>query len=227
MNKRFLKVGCLIFLMSILLSGCSNSLKNENNSLKKELIEVKNKNSSLESTNKDLTNQLEEEKQKNSIAKVSAINDKNNIYTIYTANIDTYKREADVYVYINNSTDLKQKLIIVANVLSEGYYSNLPIEVVKIEEAKGKKVAVINLKESKENQGIKDYEKFKGKTWATNYLQGSAGGSITSEALIETLLQREHNGEWIDAVRFLYNDGPCDSSLFQHASDLMQVNYRK
>jgi regulator of replication initiation timing len=73
-----------------LFSGCSNSLKNQNSSLIKELSEVKTKNSSLEIAIKDLTNQLEEEKQKNSIAKVAVINNKNNIYTIYKANIDTY-----------------------------------------------------------------------------------------------------------------------------------------
>jgi hypothetical protein len=49
---------------------------------------------------------------------------------------------------------------------------------------------------------------------------------MTSESLIETLLQREYNGEWIDAVKFLYNDSPIDDH-FQHAPDLMEINYRK
>jgi hypothetical protein len=97
---------------------------------------------------------------------------------------------------------------------------------VKIEEVNNKKIAVINLEESKENQGIKDDGKLKAMTWATHYLQGSAGGSMTSETLIETLLQREHTGEWIDGVRFLYNGGPCDDH-FQHSPNLMRVNYRE
>jgi hypothetical protein len=223
MNKRLSKVICFIFLASILLTGCSNSLKDENNSLKKELTEVKSENASLVSINKDLTNKLEEEKQGSGTDKVPAINSKNSIYTIYTANVDSYEKEVDAYVYIPDSTKLKQKLTIIANVLSEGYYNNLPIEVVKIEEVDNKIIAVINLNESKENQGIKDYEKLKGKTWAIHSLQGSAGGAMTSTALIETFLQRNHTGEWIDAVRFLYNNGSCD---FQHAPELMEVNYR-
>jgi len=57
-------------------------------------------------------------------------------------------------------------------------------------------------------------DKLKGKTWATNYLQGSTGASITTVSLIETLLQTEHNGDWIDGVRFLYHGSPCEASLF-------------
>lgn len=79
MNSRFLKFICLIVLLSISLSGCSSSLRDENNSLKKELADIKGINSGLESTIVDLKNQLEEEKQKNSSIKLSAIKSKNNI----------------------------------------------------------------------------------------------------------------------------------------------------
>ncbi|MDF2673777.1 MAG: hypothetical protein K0R09_2042 [Clostridiales bacterium] len=225
MNSRFLKFICLIVLLSISLSGCSNSLKDKNNSLKKELADIKGINSGLERTIEDLKNELEEEKHKNSTIKLASVKNKNNIYTIYTANIDTYKKEEASLVYIPGSMDLQQKITVIADVLSEGYFDNLPIKVEKIQEVNDKKIAVINLEESTENQGVKDDVKLKGKTWAVHYLQGSAGGSMTSTALIETLLQREHNGEWIDGVRFLYNNAPCDDH-FQHAAALMQVNYR-
>lgn len=227
MSRRILHAICHVLLISVMFTGCSNSLKSENNALKKELTEVKNKVSNLESANRDLTNQLKVQKEKDKTIKVSAIKNKNNIYTIYTANQDTYEKETDSYVYISNNVDLKQKLTSISNVLSEGYFSNLPIEVVKIEETSDKKIVVINLKESNVNQGVKDYGKFKGETWALNYLQGSAGGSMTSVTLIETLLQRDHAGEWIEGVRFLYNGDVCDVDLFQHAPDLTKVNYRK
>lgn len=226
MNKRAIQSVCSILFIIIIAFGWSNLLKNERDALKKELVEIKSKLTSMEGANKDLVNQLEELRENNSSTKSSAINNKDNIYTIYTVNIDTSERQADAYLYIPDNTDIKQKLILISNVLSEGYFGSLPIEVVKIEKMNGKEIAIINLRESNENRGIKVDEKLKGKTWATNYLQGSAGGSITSEALIETLLQREHTGEWIDGVRFLYNGGPCDDDHFQHALDLIQINYR-
>lgn len=225
MNSRFLKFFCLILLLSISLSGCSNSLGDENANIKKELTDIKAINSDLENTIEDLKNQLEEEEQKNSTIKLASIKNKENIYTIYTANIDTYKREEAAFVYIPGSMDLQQKLTVIADVLSEGFFDDLPINVEKTEKVNDKKIAVINLEESAENQGVNEDTKLKGKTWAVHYLQGSAGGSMTSTALIETFLQKEHNGEWIDGVRFLYNNGPCDDR-FQHAPGLMEINYR-
>lgn len=225
MNSRFLKFICFILLLSISLSGCSNSLRDENTSLKKELADIKATSSGLENTIEDLKKQLEEEKLKKSTIELASVKNKDNIYTIYTANIDTYKRKEATLVYIPGSMNLQQKVTVIAGVLSEGFFDDLPIKVEKIEKVNGKKIAVINLEERDDNQGVKDDAKLKGKTWAVHYLQGSAGGSMTSTALIETFLQREHNGEWIDGVRFLYNGGPCDDR-FQHAAGLMQVNYR-
>lgn len=225
MNKKIIQACCLALFMSIIFTGCSNSLKSQNEALKKELTDVKSKVTSLQSTNNDLQNQLEDEKKKN--AKEAITYSKNDIYTIYTANIDTYKKEANSYIYISSDLDLKQKVTTIANALSVGCFSNLPIEVENIEEVNNKKIAIINLKESADNQGIKDMTKLKGKSWALNYLQGSTGGTITSTSLIETFLQKEHTGEWIDGVRFLYNGSKCDDDLFQHAPDLTQVSYRK
>lgn len=225
MKIRSLKSICFLLFLSVFLPGCSNSLRDENTSLKKELADMKGINLSLENTIEDLKIQLEDEKQKNNTIKLSTVKNKGNIYTIYTANMNTYKREEAAFVYIPGSLDLQQKLTAIAGVLSEGFFDNLPIKVEKIEEVNDKKIAVINLEEMAENQGVKDDAKLKGKTWAVHYLQGTAGGSMTSTALIETLLQREHNGEWIDGVRFLYNNGHCDDR-FQHAAALTLVSYR-
>jgi hypothetical protein len=224
-NKKIIQACCLVLIMSVIFTGCSNSLKSQNEALNKELADAKSKVTSLQSANNELQNQLEDEKKKN--AKESIIYNKNDIYTIYTANIDTYNKEANSYIYISSDLDLKQKVTAAANALSVGCFSNLPVEVMNIEEVNNKKIAVINLKESDENQGITDMTKLKGKSWALNYLQGSTGGAITSTSLIETFLQREHTGGWIDGVRFLYNGSKCDDNLFQHAPDLTQVSYRK
>ncbi|HZK84683.1 MAG TPA: hypothetical protein VFC58_08415 [Desulfosporosinus sp.] len=223
MNKRVLKTVSFIFFMSIVITGCSNSLEDQNNALKKEINEIKNVNAGLENTIKDLGSKLEEQEENNK-GSVSTFESKTNIYPIFTANIDTYEKEVGGYVYIPKSIELKQKLIILANALSEGYFNNLPIEVVKIEDINNKKIAVINLNETKENQGIKEQIKLTGTSWVANYFQGSTGGKLTTVKLIETMLQREHTEQGIDGVRFLYNNGVCD---FQHIPDLKNVNYLK
>lgn len=208
------------------MTGCSNTLKIENNTLKKEIAEVKDKNVNMEKTVSELQNTLElkEQELKMMAIRKTAFQNKNNIYPIYTSNIYTFEKEVDGYIYINNSISLMQKLDTLANVLSEVYFDNLPIQVIKIEEVDKKKIAVVNLSESKENQGITNSNDYKGKSWSLLYFQGSTGGHITSTQLIETLLQRDYKGQWIDGVRFLYNSGACD---YEHAPALKNISYRK
>jgi alanyl-tRNA synthetase len=224
LNKRGIRIFSVILLACITMTGCVNPLESENSTLKKEIAEIKNNNTNLEKTVGELQNKLKEQEAKTTEVKETALQNKDNIFPIYTANIDTYKKEADGYIYISSSIALKQKLETLTKVLSEAYFSNLPIQVVKIEEVDKKKVAVVNLSESKENQGIADRSKYKGNSWANLYLQGSTGGEITSTQLIETLLQRDYKGEWIDGVRFLYSNGVCD---YEHAPALKNINYKQ
>jgi septal ring factor EnvC (AmiA/AmiB activator) len=195
LNKRGIIIFSVILLASITMTGCGKSLEGENSTLKKEIAEVKDNNANLEKTVGELQNKLKEQEVKTTEVKETALQNKDNIFPIYTANIDTYKKEADGYIYINSSITLTQKLETLTKVLSEAYFNNLPIQVIKIEEVDKKKIAVVNLSESKENQGIADRSKYKGNSWANLYLQGSTGGEITSTQLIETLLQRDYKGE--------------------------------
>ncbi|KOA18560.1 hypothetical protein CLHOM_34620 [Clostridium homopropionicum DSM 5847] len=200
---------CLLFF-----TGCSNSLKNENANLSKEIDSLKAKNQDLEKKVSELTEKVKKYEEKNITE---------DIYPIYTANIDTYKREIHSYVNINKDEIMMNKITALSKALSENFFNNLPIEVLNIEQKNGKSIAVINLNESKENQGVNDYSKLKGYTWATKYFQGSTGGTITSKTLIETILEREYTGEWIDGVKFLYNNKDID---FEHVPDLANINYR-
>ncbi|GEM_PF-465628 len=227
MIKRLREAFCFILFMSVIFTGCSNSsnsLKDENIALSKEVSTIKEENVNLEKTVKDLNDKLSKQEPKNNIAKEPSIKDKSNLYPIYTADTDTYKKQIDAYIYIPKELELKQKLDTLAKALSEAYFDNLPIQVVNIKDVDNKKVAVINLDESSENQGISDFSKLKGSTWATKYFQGSTGGTITSTQLIETMLQRDYSGQWIDGVKFLYKNKDCN---FQHVPDLCNINYRK
>jgi hypothetical protein len=223
MNKKLIKTGCLIVIISLIITGCSTSLKNENSILSQEITALKEKNSNLENKIADLNNKIKEQEIEFDKIKKTYFNKNDNMYPIYTADIDTYERKIDVYFYITKETVLKQKLQILSKVLSEAYFDNLPIKVLRIEEIDKKKIAIVNLSESAENQGITDYKALKGKTWKIHYMQGSTGGTVTSTRLIETLLQRDYAGQWIDGVKFLYENSVCD---YEHAPNLKEINYR-
>ena len=76
----------------------------------------------------------------------------------------------------------------------------------------GKKVATINLADSGTNK------------WVPKF-QGSTGGAVTSNTLIENFLQSNNKskGEWIDGVKFLYNNETIE---YDHVSDLSTMKYR-
>ena len=147
-------------------------------------------------------------------------------FNIYTANIDSYKKEIKLNEKVARTLEEDQRmnqLKSIANSLSTNCFSGLPIEVIGIENINGKDIAIINLKESKENEGIVDSQKAKGETWQWQYMQGSAGGIITTISLEETILQREYTGKWIDGVEFLYNNNKI---IQQHAVKLENIIYR-
>ena len=93
----------------------------------------------------------------------------------------------------------------------------------EIKDIEGKSVAVINLRESPINEEIAGPEEMIGHSWATYYFQGSTGGVLTSIKLVETFLQRDYRGPWIDGVQFLYEGNQID---FEHVEGLREINYR-
>lgn len=231
MLKKTIISTCFI-MMCILITGCSDSLKDENEKLKSEIVLKDSKITELEKTNNELEKQTEsleislKSMELDREKKVEELSKSKDFYGVYTRNQLTLEKEIYFWTYIPGEKSIKQKLDILANALSKGVFANLPIEIVKIEETDGKRIAVINLVESQENQEITNLSLFKGKSWALSYFQGSYGGSVTSISLIETFLQRQYDGEWIDGVRFLYNSGK-EINQFEHVPGLNEVNYRK
>ena len=230
MKKKLIIAICFSLLFSLVITGCSTTLKNENAILSKEVLSLQEKNANMENVIADLESKIknydiDSENLKSRLNQIngSSLRYKDNIYPIYTADNYTYELMMAAYIYMPKEDALKKKLETLAKVLSETHFDNLPIQVVRIEEIDKKKIAIVNLKESAENQGITNYEKLVGKTWTTLYMQGSTGGTVTQTTLIETLLQREYKGQWIDGVKFLYNNGPC---YYEHAPNLKDINYR-
>ncbi len=149
--------------------------------------------------------------------------DENLILPIYTANTNTYEKEIKFYMAIPKNISMEEKLDIVANKVSQYCFGGLPIEVLEIIEIGDKRVAIVNLEESVLNKGVDSLDKIVGKAWIPHYFQGSCGGTITSNELVETFLQRDYNGEWIDGVHFLYESNTMD---FDHVGNLYDINYR-
>lgn len=225
MKKKFISCVLVLAMIPAMFIGCTKQDQSQNDQLAKEIQSLKEDNSKKEQELNDIKQQYNSLKEKES---TSTGNQQNaavqNIMPIFTVNVDTLKKDIAYYIEIPKDKALKDKLNIIAENLSKFQFKNLPIEVTKIEESNGKKIAVVNLKEASYNEGIKDRDKLKGDTWANDFFQGSTGGTITSTTLIENFLQKDFNGEWVDGVRFTYNGGNVE---FQHVESLAKVVYRK
>lgn len=149
----------------------------------------------------------------------------NETFAIYGMDKNAQEKEINFYVAIDKNLDIPGKIKLLTDKLSRFKFGFLPIEFVKINEENGKKIAVINLKESEANLKIVEAEALKGSNWRAGYFQGSAGGTETSYSLIETILQRKYTGAWIQGVQFLYDGKPIDK--WEHVEELSKVNYRE
>lgn len=131
---------------------------------------------------------------------------------IYSIDVNTEEPNEVKKVEVSSDATLQEKLEAVAKSVSETNFDNLTIEVQSVDTIDGKKVATINLKDSGD------------KTWHQKF-QGSTGGRITSSTLIENFLQTNNksNQEWIDGVKFLYNNEVIE---YEHVADLSTVIYK-
>lgn len=231
MYKKVITLCVIMLAVAMIGSGCSNSLKEENVKLSKEISNMKEQNSKLQNSVVELTEESKNSKTKlkdleasNQLISEQISKQKNSVYPIYSANVNSYEREMHFGTYISNELSIKNKLDALAKALSKIHFNKLPIMVSEITEIDGKKIAVISLSESEENQKISDTAKFIGDSWATGYFQGSTGGKMTSVSLIETFLQSDYEGQWIDGVKFTYNNKMIE---FEHVPALAEVSYKK
>ena len=122
-----------------------------------------------------------------------------------------YKPEIHYYVKIPNDVPLKERLQTLADRISRFKFSRLPVNVMKIDDTNGKKVAIIDLRESDPKSS---------KTWRSDYFQGSVGGKATTVTLLNTFQQNDSKDSWIDEVRFYYNGQPLSSDRWDHIPGL-------
>lgn len=123
---------------------------------------------------------------------------------IISIDANTNKKKVIANIKINDNLSIKDKLNIVIKEVSKLQFQNAPIELTKIDN----NIAYINIKEDKEN-----------KLWSNRFFQGSTGANITSYTLVESLLQRDYEGRWIDGIYITY-EGRTDVEF-----DHLDVNF--
>ena len=188
-----------VLMLSITMVSCTTKPSDTNNSNSSTATVDQNKDNNTSS--KAETNTPKEEVKVNKIK-----------LSIYTIDVNSLEPNESNTIEVNETLSLEDKLKALSKEISEKKFDKLPIEVKSIDTVKGKKVATINLTDS---STLKWVPKF----------QGSTGGTVTTNTLIENFLQSNNKsrGEWIDGVKFLYNNNPIE---YEHVADLSTTQYR-
>lgn len=187
-----------VLMLSITMVSCSTKPNTTTDSSSNTTVE-QNKDSNNSSKTED--NKPKEEVKVNKIK-----------LSIYTIDENSLEPNESGTIDVNENLSLEDKLKELSKAVSEKKFDKLSIEVKSIDTVNGKKVATINLADSGANK------------WVPKF-QGSTGGAVTSNTLVENFLQSSNKskGEWIDGVKFLYNNETIE---YDHVSDLSTIQYR-
>ena len=133
-------------------------------------------------------------------------------FSIYAIDENSLEPNKVSSISLDSNLSLNDKLTKLSAEISKTDFDGLNLEVKSIDTINGKKVATINLTDSGNNE------------WVPKF-QGSTGGQITANTLIENYLQSNNksNGEWIDGVKFLYNG---ENIEYDHVAELSEIHYK-
>jgi len=110
----------------------------------------------------------------------------------------------DRYISIPANQSLINTATILLDSVSINNFNNLKLEVSGIYKNKDSlEILKINLKE---NPGFKMPDSLGHSPSWYEFFQGSMGGGQTTTTLIESALQKQFEGEWVDAVEFYYQN---------------------
>lgn len=227
-NLKKILGGIIIGIGIINIFGCSEDEKktNDNVVINDNDGSVSTENNINEGSideNINIEDNINDDEKDDSKENISGVKEQSEEFTIYTMDVNTDEKVIVKNIELSKSLSLEEKLVNLASDMSKEIFSNLPINLVEIKEVDGKKVAVFNFDEVGENADKETlFQDYKGKSWF-QYFQGSAGGRVTEYTLLETLLQRNYKGQWIDGIEFTYKNGNMD---FQHSPKLSEIVYR-
>ena len=198
-----------VLILSVTLVSCkskSNTDEINKNNTKPTVEDNSDNNSSDNSKDDNKDNKTDENTNTDSNENTSSKEE----LSIYTIDDNTLEPNESSKIELSTDSSLEDKVQQLSNTVSKNFFDNLPIKVKSIDTIDGKKIATINLLDDNNNKWI-------------NKFQGSTGGQITSNTLIENFLQVSYKGEWIDGVKFLYNDEPIE---YDHVYELSETQYR-
>lgn len=132
-----------------------------------------------------------------------------NVYNVDVKDMEV-KKETELRV-ARKDYDIKESLESILNTISEEKFEGLKIDIKSIVRENEKSIVNIDLRD------------IESKNFKEDYFKGAERGRITESILIENVLQREFDGEWIDGVRFTYNG---EKIKYNHVPLLEYVNYR-
>ena len=211
-------LGIIITASVISIYGCTENKKSNN----QNIIEDTNQNINEDDSNKNII--TEEDKEIN-IEKTENkdSNKEYEIFSIYTIDVNTDEKVILKNIELEKKLSVEEKLVELSNEVSNDLFNSLPLELIEIKDIEEKSIAVFNFEEVGQNaEKATLFQDYEGDSWFQCF-QGSAGGRVTEYTLIETLLQRNYEGEWIDGINFTYKGGSVE---FEHMPKLSEIVYR-
>lgn len=130
---------------------------------------------------------------------------------IYTYNAHADLEGVGFCLAIPGHYSLTKKLKLAVDVLMKYKFKRGVIELTRIEQQAGKKIAIVELRETKKDPWA----------WRGIYFQGSCGGHGTTYTLVNTFLQPDYTGKWVDGVEFYYEGKPISNDwdhIFLHGT---------
>lgn len=221
-----IKIGLLALAISIILVGCSDATIENNDSTNKPSIQ-ENKDTHKDNKEQEINKEEIENSDKNDVSineekeepieKLEEINKEN-------INIKNPKVEMDFKLYTFDSEDNDKRIVLkdIHNIDKDDTLENkinALLSSLKKDYFKDEKA---NIQLESINDGIATINLVDENSWRQHF-QGSTGGYINQKTIVETLLQRDYDGEWIKGVNVLI-DGK-KQEVFDHAS-FEEIFYR-
>lgn len=203
-----LAIFVLIATCFIVFASCIGNEKSKIKGIQRKMDES---NYRIEQLEQKLNEKQKEIDQLKAIQNQGKIKTNSNEVRLTYISADNYeKRLTENIITIDEGKTLEENVKRVIEETMGTFFAGAKYEVA-FKMVNGKNIAVLNLIDENDS-----------KDWY-NAFQGSTGGYINSNIIIENTLQRDYKGKWIDGLQVLYNGSKAE---FQHAPNLENIIYK-